>query len=76
MRGPGIIDIESGNRVYGTDSRSSTTPDVVSYGAMDVYEDTPSPFVADRKMYEDNLIYPYLSFKQSATLMMTDMALI
>lgn len=76
MRGKGIIDIESGNRVYGTDSRSFTSPGVVSHAAMEVYEDTPSPFIANKKMNEDNLIYPYLSFKQSSTLMMTDMALI
>ena len=76
MRGPGIIDVESGNRVYGTDSRSFFDSGLVSYNSKFIYQETLSPLVSGQKMYNDNLIYPYLSFKQSATLMMTDMSII
>ena len=76
MRGPGIIDVESGNRAYGPDSRSYAEPGMVSYNSMKIYRETPSPLVPGQQMNNDNLIYPYLSFKQSSTLMMTDMAVI
>lgn len=81
MLGRGIIDFKGDHNSFGdctnynqAQRKQFSQPTWMSENAYQVYNNTPSPF-SNKKMSEEDIIYPSLSLKHCATIWATDTAL-
>ena len=80
MNGRGVVDIFGGRagnyNPVNTTRKCSDNTNYISYQAYNYYSGVDSPFDTTKKLNEEELVYPFLQFKDSSTVLMEGCSLL